>query len=70
MTPVSSLMKGEIFSHGGFLFIVAGEEDGHVLVDKYMHKINGRWKFNKSKERKKLPPILNVQRVRIKLENY
>lgn len=70
MTPVWMLSKGEIFSYGGALYTVIGPEEENIVVDKYMHKINGRWKFNKSKERRKLPQVLPVQRVRIKLENY
>lgn len=72
MTKALDLKKGEIFTYDGDMYtVITPESDlGVVVADKYMHKFNGRWKFNKSKERKKLPSIIEVQRVRIKLENY
>lgn len=70
MTLASSLKKGEIFSHNGAIYTVVTPGEETLVVDKYMHKINGRWKFNMSKDRRKMPAVAEVQRVRIKLENY
>lgn len=70
MIAISKLFAGQIFKwHKGVYQIIKVEENFTTALQ-YMYVNHGRWNFLKSKKMVVLPKEIEVQRVRIKLENY